>query len=360
MSKEKVLETLSEGVRVGLKAFIFTYGISMLLSLVVNLSVIERLQDYLQGSLSESVGFNLGMVMKGAAIITNVSVFNASNDIRLGLLIFGGLPLLAFFVADLNDNKREGMDLLAFAHYAIASFVFSLLVLVISLFTKGDFLGVTIDFVSLRNVGMTFIITLLMQIVIGMNYNMNRLPGIRATRWMVRLVVLFSGLLAVIGLILGLTRFTTNISMIMLAVIVLGPNIAVYLLFMMIGVSLNFNNALEKLMAFGKVDLSYDIIPLWAKLFLILVFIAFILFSMTKLEKDKRLAGILGFAATYGLVSFMLAYCTRIDLGVVKGLMDVNLGIDLLRALLFPMMAVLGIGALYLAVIHFIRTMKSI
>lgn len=355
MESYKRLMTALEGLRVGLKAFIFTYLIAFLLSLIVNLSVIEKIQDYLQGTLSAGVGFDLGLVVKSAVLIMNVSVFNSSGTIQLGLLVFGFLPFIAFFFADRNDNRKEGMDLTGAVIYVIASMVFTLLLTLVSYFTQGNLLGMAITFVSWRNAGMTFVITLLIQVAIGMNYNMNRLPGIIATRWMVRLTIGTTAIISGLGLVGLMIPYTRSISLILLAMIVLVPNLAIYLFFMMFGVGVDFNESLEKLMAFGNIDLSYSAIPVWGRLLLILLFVLFAGFSVSKIDKDNYRTGILGFTMTFSLISLLVAYCTVIDLGVVKGLMDIRLGISPIRAFLYPAVGLSLMSVLYTVVLRLVR-----
>ncbi len=353
------LVTLVEGIRVGLKAFIMTYILSFVIALVINLSVIEQIQDYLQGTLSQSVGFNLGIVIRTTSIIMNASLFNSSGSIQLGLLVFVLLPLGAFFLADMSDNKKEGMDAVGFIIYAIASLVFTILVLLVSFVTKGELLGMDVQFVSVRNALMTFTITMLIQIAIGMNYNMNRLPGIIATRWMVRLSFGSMTLVSAIALIAIILSFTKNISVVLLGLIMFLPNIAAYGFFMMIGVSVDFNESLEKLMAFGNVQLSYDVIPIGLRIALIIAFVLFALFSVSKIDKDHYIKGLIGFGVTFPLITLLVAYCTVIDLGVVKGLMDIRLGINPISAFVYPMAVTLAVGVLYLVYQDFIKAIKK-
>ena len=353
------LMTAVEGVRVGLKAFIFTYLTAFVISFIINISVIERIQDYLQGTLSESVGFDFGLVIKATSVIMNASVFNSAGTIQLGLLVFGALPLLAFYLADRSDNQREGMDLIGAVIYVTASLVFTLLLTTVSYFTKGYLLGMDINFVSWRNVGMTFVITLLIQVAIGMNYNENRLPGIIATRWMVWLTVGFTSIISMVGILVLLLPHTKSISLILLTMLLLVPNLAVYAFFMMFGVSIDFNESLQKLLAFGNIDLSYSAIPIWARLALILLFILFALFAIIKIDKNQYLKGLIGFGVTFSLISLLMAYCTVIDLGVVRGLMDIRLGINPLQALIFPLGGTMLIGALYKVTTKLIKVLKE-
>jgi len=348
-----------EGLRVGLKAFIFTYLIAFILSLVINLSVVERIQDYLQGTLSAGVGFDFALIIKMTSVLMNASVFNASGTIQLGLLIFGVLPLVAFFIADRSDNKKTGMDMVGGVIYVIASLVFTLLLTAVSFLTKGNLLGMDISFVSWRNVLMTFVITLLIQVAIGLNYNMNRLPGIVATRWMVRLTMGSTALISAVAIVGLLLPYTRSISLILLVLILMVPNLAIYVFFMMFGVSVNFNESLEKLLAFGDVDLSYSAMPIWARLVLIAIFILFALFSVSKIDRDNFRWGLVGFSLSFSLISLLVAYCTVIDLGVVKGLMDIRLGINPVQAMLFPLGGTMLIGFLFMLYLHLMKVLKE-
>jgi len=58
------LMTAVEGVRVGLKAFIITYLTAFIISLVINISVIEKIQDYLQETLNAIGVLEFGVDVK--------------------------------------------------------------------------------------------------------------------------------------------------------------------------------------------------------------------------------------------------------------------------------------------------------
>lgn len=351
--------TAVEGIRVGLKAFIMTYATAFLISVVINLSVIEKIQDYLQGTLSGDVGFDFGVVIKVTSVIMNASVFNASGTIQLGLLVLGILPLFAFYLADRGDNKKEGMDLVGFMIYGVASAVFTLLLAAVSLLTKGELMGMAVNFVSLRNGLMTFVITFLIQVAIGMNYNMNRLPGVLATRWMVRGSFSLTALLSVIGLIALIIPYSRSSSLLLLAIFVLGPNVAAYLFFMLFGVSLNLNDALSKLLAFVNVDVSYGAIPVWGRALMMAMFLGLILIALTRIDKAHFVKGVLGFGCVFSLISLLVAYCTVIDLGVVRGIVDIRLSISPVMAWAYPFMAVLLMGGLYEASRRLMAVIKT-
>jgi hypothetical protein len=348
-----------EGVRVGLKAFIITYVIAFVVSLVVNISVIDRIQDYLQGTLSQGIGFNFGLVIKTTSLIMNMAVFNTSGEIQIGILSFVALPLLSFYIADRSDNEKEGMDFIGFIIYGIAGVVYMVLLSLTSFISRGNYLGVNVNFVSLRNMIMTIIIAILIQMVIGMNYDANRLPGVMATRWMIRLSLGITALIAIIAMIVGVLKFTNNVLVILLAILVLMPNLMVYILFMTMGVSVDFNNSLDKLLAFGKLNLSYDAIPIGFRIVLIIIFVAAVIFSLTKVEKSSFIKGLSGFAIVYALSCLLLAYGTRINLGVVKGLMDIGLGINLIQAFVYPFVAIMIMGLLWVAIKHMMKVLKS-
>lgn len=357
--ENKWLATGIEGIRVGLKAFVATYLISFIIALVVNLSVIEKLQDYLQGTLATGVGFNVNLITKTAAIIMNVAMFNSSGNIQLGILIFAVLPLIGFFIADRQGNEKEGMDFYGFLVYFVASLIFTLILGALSFLTKGDYLGMTIDFFSLKNLVMTFVISFLMQMAIGLNYNGHILPGIIATRWMLRLTILFNGGLAIFGIIYGLTKVTSNVSVIILATLVLAPNIAVYIFFTMMGISISFNEPLMKLMDYANIQVSYDTIPLSFRIVLLVIFAMFIAFSMARIEKGAFWQGVIGFAMSYPLISILVAYATRINLGVVRGMMDVQFGIDLLASYLYPLIAIVLVSILTVVIKQLINVIKE-
>lgn len=348
-----------EGLRVGLKAFIITYILAFVIAVVVNLSVIENIQDYLQGTLVEGVGFNFGLVIKTTALLMNISVFNSSGVIKIGLLVLVVLPFFAFYMADRSDNKESGMGFAGFIIYGIASLVFTVLLTLLSVISKGEFFDVAVDFVSLRNVFMTFIITYLIQISIGMNYDVHRLPGVIATRWMVRLVLGFAVLASIAGLVYGMTRFTTNPMLILFGLLVLVPNVAIYLMFMMMGISVDFNTELQQLMNYGEIDLSYAAIPMGVRIALMAIFIASIFISLYKMDHDIYMKSIVGFAVTFPLICLLAALCTTVNLGEVKFIGSIHFGISYLEALLYPVVAILGMAVFDLAVKQMFKVIRD-
>ncbi len=347
MKSKNGVQAALEGLRVGLKAYIIAYVTALAFALVINLSAIEKIQDYLQGTLSENVGFSFGLVIRSAAMMMNASVFNVSGTIQLGLLVFGVLPVAAFYLADRRDNLSEGLDMTSVMIYIVASVVFSVMVMGTSFFTKGELLGVDVNFVSWRNFFMTFIITLLIQVAIGLNYESSHLVGIKGIRWMLRLSLGTSGLVAGIGLGILLWLYTGHISLVLLGLLILLPNAAVYGFFMMFGVGVEFNESLQKLLAFANLDLSYTALPIGVRLVMFLLFLLFGVMGVHHLEKDRYWLALLTYATVVSLVSLLLAYTTVVDLGVVRGLMDIHFGINPLKAFLLPFAGLAVVGMLY-------------
>jgi hypothetical protein len=251
------------------------------------------------------------------------------------------------------------MDLVGFMIYGISSVVYMVLLTLTSLISRGTYLGVNVNFVSLKNMLMTIIIVMLIQMVIGMNYDTHRLPGVMATRWMIRLSLAITGVMAIAGMIFGMLKITNNILVILLGLLVFVPNLMVYILFMTMGVSVDFNNSLDKLLAFGKVNLSYDAIPIGIRLVLMVIFIGMVIYALTKVEKENFLRNLSVFALVYSLSCLLLAYGTQINLGVVKGLMDIGLGINLIQSFIYPFVAIMILGLLWVAVQRMIRVLKS-
>ncbi|VDN47965.1 conserved membrane protein of unknown function [Petrocella atlantisensis] len=352
-------EVAKEGLKVGLKAFILTFGIAFVIALIINISVIEHLQDYLQGTLSQNIGFRFGMVIRTTSILMNMAVFNTSGQIQLGLLAFIGLPLFSFYLADRMDNKKEGMDDVGFFIYGVASGVYTILLMTIALIGKGTFLGVNISFVSIRNLILTFVISFLIQVVIGMNYDANRIAGVVATRWMIRLSLGVSGLIGIVAIIAGATKVTTNPLLILMGILLLAPNLMVYVLFMMMGIGIDFNSGLDKLLAFGNMNLTYTGMPVGVRIFLMILFIGITLYAISRIEKEKFLGGLIVFATLFSLTCLGMAYCTRINLGLIKGLMEVDMGINLIKAFLYPFVGIFLLGGLWQAIQRVRNVIKS-
>lgn len=350
---------VAEGIRVGLKAFIIVYVLAFILAVVVNMSVIEELNDYLQGTLSSGVGFDFGVVIKVASLIMNISVFNTSGSVQLGILIVCVLPLSAFYIANMGDNKKEGMDLIGIIIYGIASMVFTTLLSIISIMTSGSLLNINIHFFSLRNFIMTFLITLLIQVAIGMNYNINRLPGIIGTRWMLRQSLGFTTLISMAGMVYVFFKYLEGSLEYIVGLLILLPNVAVYLLFLMMGISINYNDGLRMFLVSQGLHFSYELVPIPVRIILLIVLMVFVIVSLFRINKKMSIKGMVGFTLTYPLLCVLMAYGTTVDLGKVQVVGDINFGINYAQAFLYPFIGIMIIGTLFFTVKHLMGIIKA-
>jgi len=349
-----------EGIQVGLKAFIITYTTAIFIAMIMNLTVIEKIQDYLQGTLRTDVGFSFGLVIKTAVLIMNMSLFNTTGHIQIGILVLVVLPLFGFFLAGRRENMNEGMDKVGFLVYGVASTVYSIFLIMVSFIGRGELLGLNIDFVSIRNGVMTFIITFLIQMVIGINYDVNRLPGVIAVRWMVRLSLGITFILSFIGVIYFLAPYTKNPLAILAVVLLFVPNIVVYLIFTMMGVGIEVNTSFGKFLEAAHLDLSYTAIPMGMKIGLLLLFIGIMLFAMSRIKREVLIKGLIGFALLYPLINILAAYCTVINLGRVKIIGEIRFGIGYFQAFIYPLIWVVILGVLTISLRHMVHVLKEV
>lgn len=348
-----------EGIRVGLKAFIITYLTAIVIAFVINITVLERIQDYLYGTLKANVGFDFGLIIKTAVLIMNMSLFNTSGDVQIGILVLIILPLLGFFLAGRVENKKEGMDKIGFAIYGVASIVYTLFLTLISLIGRGELIGISINFISIRNIIMTLIITFLIQMAIGINYNVHILPGVVAARWMIRLTFSVSMIMAIIGTGYYLSKYTNSPLLILTVMGLFIPNIVAYIVFAMMGVGINVNTSFGKFLEVGQLDISYSAIPIGLKIVLLLIFIMFITFAIYKIDSKNFTKGLIGFAIIYPLICVLVAYCTVINLGVVKIVGEIRLGIGYTQAFIYPFMWVIIVGILVIAIKRVVQVIKE-
>lgn len=361
MENFKYKNQMIQGVRVGLIAFIISYGISFICSIIINFAMLERLNVLLKGALSDKVSIGFSSIVKVTSIIMNFSVFNSIENIRCGILLLAIIPFIAFFIADKKCNNKEGLDINNIVVYITSSVIFSILLSILSLATRGVILDIDINFFSLRNIFLTILVALLIQVVIGMNYNKNNITGIKAARIMTRIIL---GIGSVLGLILLITILSGQITGFfakVLLILVLLPNVAIYVMFLLMGINLQISEPLLKLIDYASDDvmLTFGSLPLAVRIISIVSFFIIIGVSLFFLNKEKYLKELGIFAITFSGFTTLVAFCTTIDLGVVK-VVDVALGINMLQAFFIPFIMVGAIGFLVFLVRKAINIVKEV
>lgn len=360
MDKTLIKKNVIEGVRVGIIAFLICFFTVGLVASIINGVFLDDINRILNGSLSTTPKASLSNFLLLISVIMNLTVFNSGGalqnggSLHIGLLVLIALPLVAFIIADRRDNKKNHFNHEDMIIYSVSSAVFSLTLFIFSMIAKGRLLGIEVDFSKLMNLVMTMIIIMTIQFFIGLNYNKAFSPGIKKTRILLRIFMGIGLLFGVIGLFVLLGKFISNLFIVILGTLILLPNIAIYIMFTFMGGSMQFSEQLQKLMLQGGIDISFATLPIAMRFVFIVTFFVVVFISVWKLEKEHYLEELILFATSYSLISLIFAYMTKINLGFVKNLLDVQFGFDYVFAFVVPF-AVILLAGLIVLLVRFIK-----
>jgi hypothetical protein len=354
MKNNIVLNKAKEGIRIGLLAFLIDFIFGLVISIIVNTMFLSQLNQWINGSLSEHVGFSFPTFIRTISFVMNISVFNGGGTIQnggefhVGVLLFAIIPIIAFWLADRRENKIKSFSFVEFIVYTCSAVVFATLLMIYSIITRGEILGLEYHFASFRNFIMTGVIVICIQFFISLNYNKTFSPGFKSARLLLRVLLGFSIAIGLIGMVVLMGRYTGNILLMIGAIIVLLPNLAVYIMFTLMGISVQFGEQLTTLMNMAQVDISFTTLSLPIRIGLIVLYFLLLLLVILRMKKERYLRELIWFALSFSFVSFILAYCTTINLGFVKNLLDVQFGINYSLAFGVPFISILLTGLLVL------------
>lgn len=350
MEAKAYKENILEGVRVGLIAFLICFIVVLIASMVINYAFIDDINRILNGSLSGDPTPTTGSLLLITSLILNLSVFNHGGalqnggSLHIGLLIFLVLPIIAFMFADRRDNKKGRFNLEDMLIYGVSSVVYSATLYMFSVIAQGKVLDVELNFSAPINFFMTIIIVLSIQFFIGLNYNKTFSPGIKKTRLLLRVFLGIGFVLGGIGMLVILVKYVGNLLFGILVTLLLLPNLAAYIMFTFMGASIEFGDQLHSLMSQVGVDISFATLPMGIRVIFILFFFVVVLFSIWKLESERFLEELLLFGTSFSLISLILAYMTKMNLGFVKNLIDVQFSIDYVFAFVVPFVIIMLAG----------------
>jgi hypothetical protein len=265
-------------------------------------------------------------------------------------------------MANRNEEKIDRLNIDRLIVYLTSSVIFSILLSILSLGTKGVLLDVDVNFFSIKNIFITIFITLLIQVVIGMSNNINRISGVRATRIMIRLMLGFGGVIGLIILFILLNGRLGSIFGMLLMIIILLPNMAIYTLFLLMGINVRISEPLLKLINYSndKLILSFGDLPIFVRVLFILLFVVVICVSLLYLNKKKFLINLGIFVTSFSVFTTLVAIFTAINLGAVKNVVHVQFGINWLQAFLTPFIMVGVIGLIVFLVRKAISIIKEV
>lgn len=357
----KVKENIIEGVRAGLFAFVICFLFSLLFSILLNFTVMRYIKDAILGSISNTGATQFGVIIKVTAFIMSLSVFNNLAVIKIGVLFFAIIPFIAFYFAEKKDNRVQGFTPWNLLTYVVASLVFSLVLGSLSLMTKGELLGLQISFVSLKNIFMTIMVTLMIQLIIGVNYNKNAKSYIKATRMMLRMLFGLGAILALVGLIRLMSGIEVNLLAKLGAIIVLLPNFLVYKSFMLMGSNIQTSETVTGLMdKAASLQISFQALSVGMSILAIVCWIILVVVALLFIDHKKYWTEMGLFALIFSVISLFLAYCTSISLGTVVLVGEISIGISLLQAFLVPLISIIALGTMVWMIKKMISIVKDI
>lgn len=344
-----IYNPLMEGIKAGAVAFIISYCLSTLLSVIFNLTVVDHFGKVLQGNIGRAEGFSISNVVKVSSAIMNFSLFNRVGEIKIGLVLLATIPVVAFISAHWKHNRNKGLNKENVMLYIFASVVYTLLILVLSIVSRGNLLGLDINFVSIRNTGMTLFLTFLIQLAIGIGYNKDATPSIKATRKTLRLLLIYGLLFALTGMIIQISGFEVALLYKIAGIIIVLFNVAVYEMFDIFGIRGDISDDLTKLLAHANI--SYESIPIWIRIIMILMLVATIVYSLLSLKKERYFIGLIQYAVTFSAIAGAMAYCTQTYIGINKFIGTLYFGIPLFKGFIIPFIFIMSIGCIYFIIL---------
>ncbi|MDA3845305.1 MAG: hypothetical protein PF505_02015 [Vallitaleaceae bacterium] len=359
IKKIKYKALILRSIKVGLFAFVALFILSLLFSLVVNIFFLASINEITQGSIGSSEHMTFSSVLKTTSFIMNISLFSRLAHLKFGMLIFAIIPFIAFFFADRNDNRQEGITIKHIFIYIISSALFAILVLAEALVSKGTLFGVNIDFFNLTNFISTFCIAFFLQIVIGLNYDSHGILGIKSARLLTRILFGIVGLVAIVGMVYFMNKESVPILYTIIAIILLAPNIAIYGFFMLMGTSVTLGESLVSTLNNYGMDITFNGLPIAIKLIALTIFAIAILIALFRLGRTHYLKELMSLAFSFSIVSLFVAFTTTIELGTIAFFKDISLGISLMKAFLVPLIAIIVIGLLLKLIRDVVEVLKE-
>ncbi len=357
MSKKKPSygEYIVLGINKGLTAFLISFILCLLLSLLLNLHFYNELIMLTVGSLGEATQAGGGTILRMAVLILGLSFFQTAGKFQLGLLLLAAIPILAFLTAGLLfrvKKKEKGgyVNLLSSMIIdGLAGAVCALFLFAAAFLTKGELFGLDINFASLRNLGFSFAFSIFIQFILGIDRSKSFAsftPGLLKTRSLIWLSLGFSALTGILYILYYLTPFLKSFLRILVFSAVFLPNLAAYLSFILMGLTVDLADSLGSLKNY--LNLSSDPLMLSAEIRVVLVvaFILLVFILLIKMPSLKYWHNLLTLATGFSLSMLVLAAATRIDLGYVKGALNVSLSVSPLKAFAVPFVIILLDGLL--------------
>lgn len=346
MSEKKISygEYAILGVNKGLTAFLFSFILCLLLSLVINLRFYQELIMLTVGSLGEVGAAGSDTILRTTGLLLGLSFFQTSGKFQMGLLLLSVIPLSAFFGAGLLFRLKKPKDsyvnlISSVIIDGLAAAVYALFLFITAFLTKGVLFGVEINFASGRNLLFSLLFAVFVQFILGINRHKkftNFTAGLLRTRNLLWLTLGFSALTGILFILYYLTPYLKSLVRILAFALVFLPNLAVYLSFMLMGVPLDLADSLGTLSNYLRLNTEILNLPVSIKVQLIISFIVLVFIVLLKMPVKKYWQNLFTFALGYSLSMLILAMSSRVDLGYVKGAFNIGLAVSPVKAFAVP------------------------
>ncbi len=347
--KNKLKNNILDGLRIGLKSFSILYTFSIIVSLILNLTLIEHLKDIMLGTVGGELGFSFSLLMKIAAFIMNISFFHSTGDMNFGFIAFVILPFVAFL---LSMKYKKDFSLVDNAlRYMVSSLLISVLLLVVSFILSGDVLGVNIDFVSLRNFLVSFFLSFIIQMMITFKRHLDSFAGVYLTKNFIKYSLIFSTVASFIGVVFFVSKYIKNVLYIFVLALAVVPNLAVYLFFAMFGAPLVVSDQMKAYLGYVGINVNILEMPITVRMVLIAFLIVIIVLTFMSKGEKISIKSLIGFAVLSSIFCLSLAFITYIDVGNMIKFIDARLYIDSLAAFILPFTYITGFSLVYLLVL---------
>jgi hypothetical protein len=361
VSNEKADNVLIEGLRSALIAFLIILGISFVLSIIVNFTSYERFNEIMSGTLGGNKGVTASSIIKLTFAIFNLSLFNTLGSVKLGLLIFLIIPIIAFWISNKHINNRGDIDITNIKIYIITSLSFGVLQFIMSLITAGEIVeDLNINFASIGNIISTILITFLLQVLIKVNYKSNfRSEGVKAFKDTYRIIIIIGAIVGLVAIVYGIRSQSKDIIMLLTSIIFLLPNVIAYTCFYMMGLTLGFNDKLQNALDFIGIDASLESMMI-VRYIGVLVFVLIVIIVIYRMNKDRFIIDTIIYSASLGLFIGILAYLSKIDIKQIPILGTITISVNsLLLSIIIPIAMIWIIVLIYYLILKIAEIIRS-
>lgn len=345
LNKDKGKSLLLEGLRIGLLSFIISYLICFVISILVKLFAMDYLQEAILGAIGSVSSGGFATIIKTTAAVLSISLLNSHGEIRIGFIVFLLIPILAFFISENKKGRKNGFSPENLIVYGASSAVFSFVCSSLQGLTAGKWIGIEVNFFSIKNIGITFFVALLIQIIIGINYNKKVEGYIRATRLLLRMSLGVGLLLGLIDLIRIVMKIPIGFLGKTGAILMLLPNFAVYKSALLMNNDIMTSDALTKsIEKFAHLQPTFEGLNLTLSIIAILVWIALVIIALLYLKRQKYWSELGLFALSFSILSCFLAFAASTSLGEVILIGEIYIGINMAMAFLIPLITIAALG----------------